>query len=61
MEEQNGAREQERKHRECDNPVAPPAAPLQIGRGPGEIREDVQIRKVGPDDEGAGAECGSFA
>jgi hypothetical protein len=61
MENQKSAGEHEWEHGQGKNAVAPPAAPLQIGRGPGEISEDVQIREVGPDDEGTAGECGSLA
>lgn len=61
MKEQQRAREQEREHCEGKNAVAPPAAPFQVGRGPGEISEHVQIREVGPDNQGSGAEGGPFS
>ena len=55
------SRQQERKHSEGENPVAPAPAPLEVSGGTGEVGEHVQIGEVDPDDQCSGAECGSSA
>ena len=41
--------------------MAPAPAPLQVRGGTGEVCQDIDIREVGPDDEGSGAERASPA
>jgi hypothetical protein len=40
--------------------MAPSAAPLEIGGGAREVSQGIEVRQARPNDEGAGAECGTF-
>ena len=61
MKQQKESCQQERKHSEGENTVAPAPTPLEISGGTREVGEHVQIGEVSPDDQCSTAECGSSA
>jgi hypothetical protein len=61
VDEEEQSCQQEGKHRQGKDTVAPATAPLEIGGGAGEVGEYVQIGKVGSGDQCGGAECGPSA
>lgn len=60
MQPQQCRREEEREQNERQHPVGPAPAPLQIGSGAREVGDDIEVGKVGADDQGRGAQCRSL-